>query len=103
VFFTSKILVKINRVSRKISYNQNPVNMLWTVRHEWPAGAIFAFNCYNHHSLLIVRNPDGMPTCMFSREGVTQGHPIAMFCYGIGILPMVRQLKAIYPELKQPW
>jgi hypothetical protein len=26
VFFTSKILVKIYRVSRKISYNRNPVN-----------------------------------------------------------------------------
>ena len=22
--------------------------MLWTVRHLWPAGAIFAFNCYKH-------------------------------------------------------
>jgi hypothetical protein len=44
-----------------------------------------------------------MPTIMFSKEGVTQGGPIAMFCYGSGILPMIRQLKALYPDLNQPW
>jgi hypothetical protein len=73
-------------------------------RHKWPAGARFKFNCYSFHSILIiVRNPGGMPTFMFSKEGVTQGDPIAMFCYGIGILPMIRQLKVIYTALKQPW
>ena len=49
------------------------VNMLWTIRHEWPAGARFAFNCYPHHSLLVVRNPGGKPLTFFSKEGVTQG------------------------------
>jgi hypothetical protein len=62
-----------------------------------------AVNCYSFHSLLIVHNPGGMPTFMFSKEGVTQGDPIAMFCYGIGILLMIRQLKVLYPALKQPW
>jgi hypothetical protein len=61
------------------------------------------FNCYSHHSVLIVRDPGGIAIIIFSKEGVTQGDPIAMFCYGIGILPMIKQLKALYPDLKQPW
>jgi hypothetical protein len=34
------------------------------------SNTIFAFNCYNHHSLLTVRNPDGMSIFIFSKEGV---------------------------------
>ena len=30
------------------------IQMLWTIRHEWPAGAKFAFNCYKHQALLLV-------------------------------------------------
>ena len=30
----------------------NRINILWTVRHEWPAGARFTFNCYCHHGTL---------------------------------------------------
>ena len=29
--------------------------MLWTVRHRWPAGARFAFNCYRHRAQLLLR------------------------------------------------
>ena len=29
--------------------------MLWTVRHLWPSGYRFVFNCYWHHSLLMLR------------------------------------------------
>ena len=28
--------------------NLSRLEMLWTVRHRWPAGAMFAFNCYMH-------------------------------------------------------
>jgi hypothetical protein len=93
------LLIDANNAFNEI----NRINMLWTIRHEWPAGARFAYNCYSHHSLLIVRNPGGIAIFIFSKEGVTQGDPIAMFCYGIGILPMIRQLKTKYPELRQPW
>jgi hypothetical protein len=44
----------------------NRINMLWTIRHEWLAGARFAFNCYIYHCFLFVRNAGGMPTIMFS-------------------------------------
>ena len=30
---------------------------LWTVRHHWPAGARFAFNCYKHWAQLLLRQP----------------------------------------------
>eukprot|EP00957_Ditylum_brightwellii_P017652 1329895-Ditylum_brightwellii.AAC.1 len=26
--------------------------MLWTVRHRWPSGARFMFNCYRHWAIL---------------------------------------------------
>jgi hypothetical protein len=61
------LLIDANNAFNEI----NRINMLWTIRHEWPAGARFAFNCYSFHSLLIIRNPGGIPTFMFSKEGVS--------------------------------
>ena len=44
--------------------------MLWTIRHEWPAGAWFAFNCYKHWCILMVREPGGSHfVIIYSREG----------------------------------
>ena len=31
--------------------------MLWTVRHRWPAGARFTFNCYRHWAQLLLHHP----------------------------------------------
>jgi hypothetical protein len=72
---------------------QNRIEMLWEVRHEWPFGARFVFNCYKHWAVLVLHGNDGL-TVIFSREGVTQGDPLSMFDYGIGILSLIRQLKA---------
>ena len=77
--------------------------MLWIVRHEWPAGARFTFNCYKHWGILMIRNSDGTGTFIFSKEGVTQGDPLSMFVYGIGLLPLIRTLKKSFPELDQTW
>ena len=33
---------------------QSPVMMLWVVRHYWPSGAIFVFNCYKQWGTLVV-------------------------------------------------
>jgi hypothetical protein len=85
-----------NELSRKA--------MLWTVRHRWPAGARFSFNCYRHSALLVVRH-DESHSCeiLQSREGVTQGDPLAMVLYGLALVPLAEKLRAAVPEALQPW
>ena len=41
--------------------------MMWTVRHRWPAGARFAFNCYRHWEQLLIRRPGELPVTILSR------------------------------------
>jgi hypothetical protein len=35
---------------------------------------------------------------LYSKEGITYGDPIYMFIYGIGLLLLIRQLKAKFPR-----
>ena len=78
--------------------------MLWTVRHLWPSGARFAFNCYRHWSTLILRGKDGNSTeLLSSKEGVTQGDPFSMVLYGLDILPLCEILNKYQKELLQIW
>jgi hypothetical protein len=71
------------------------------VRHEWPSRARFVFNCYKHWAVLVLRGNDDHTLFICSKEGVTQGDPLSMFAYGI--LPLIRQLKAKFPQVEQPW
>ena len=64
----------LNKLSR--------LEMLWTMRHRWPAGARFAFNCYNHWAQLLLRQPGELPVTILSKEEVTQGDPSIWFCTG---------------------
>ena len=34
---------------------------------------------------------------------MTQGGPIEMIAYGIGILPLIKNLKQEIPDITQPW
>ena len=34
--------------------------MLWTVKHRWPVGMRFAFNCYKHLAQLLLRKMGGV-------------------------------------------
>jgi hypothetical protein len=91
-------------IDAKNAFNElNRIVMLWIIRHEWPAGARFTFNCYKHWGTLVIRTNDGTGTFIFSKEGVTQGDPLSMFVYGMGLLPLIRVLKKSFPSLDQTW
>ena len=78
--------------------------MLWAVLHKWPSGAQFTFNCYRHWATLVVRDTGhGSSHFLHSKEGVTQGDPLAMIAYGIGVLPLIRELQGAHPRVTQPW
>ena len=63
----------------------------------------YFFNCYRHHSSLVLRNGDGTYNILHSREDVTQGYPLAMVVYDIGVLPLIKSLKSAYHGVTNPW
>ena len=78
--------------------------MLWSVQHEWPSGAHFTFNCYRHWATLVVWDTgDGSGHFLHRKEGVTQGDPLAMIAYGIGVLPLIRELQDAHLRVTQTW
>ena len=76
------LIVDANNVFNEI----NRVRMLWAVRHLWPSGGRFVFNCYRHWSSLVFQNGNGTAIFLNSKESVMQGGPLAIIAYGIGIL-----------------
>ena len=90
--------------ARNAFNDENRTAMLWAVRNEWPSGAQFTFNFYPHWATLGVRNTaDGSVHFLHSKEGMTQGDPLAMITYGIGVLPLIRVLRTDHPQVSQPW
>ena len=73
------------------------------IRHLWSSGYCFVFNYYCNWSSLVVHNRNEMYSFMHSREGVTQGGPLAMIAYGIGIITHIKNLKREIPDVTQPW
>ena len=72
--------------------------MLWAVWHDWLGGAQFTFNCYRHWATLVVRDTaDGSGHFLHSKEGVTQGDPLAMIEYGIGVILIIMDLRISHP------
>ena len=43
-----------------------------------------------------------MESFLHSRKGVSQGYPLAMVAYGIGILPMIKNLQSEFPDATHP-
>ena len=82
---------------------ENRTDMLWAVRFECPSGVLFIFNCCRHWATLVIRAGDGTGHFIFSKEGVTQGDPITMVAYELGILPLIHELRQTHPGVTQPW
>ena len=76
--------------------------MLWTVRHRWPSGARFAFNCYKHWAQLLLRQPGEPPVTIMNGEGVTQGDPLLMVLYVVTLVPLAKELRAADPGAPIP-
>ena len=76
-------------IDARNSFNEeNRTSILRVVRNKWPSGAQCTFNCYRHWATMVVRDKgDGSGHFLHSKEGVTQGDPLAMIEYGIGVLP----------------
>ena len=77
--------------------------MLWEVRHKWPNGAKFSFNCYRHWATLLIRLGNGTGHFLHIKERVTQGDPLAIIAYGLGIPPLIRDLRMSHTRVTQPW
>ena len=52
---------------------------------------------------LICRQSGGEPEIILSKEGVTQGDPLAMALYGISLLPLAEIMPKRFPDVLQPW
>ena len=76
--------------------------MLWTVCHLWWPQSHFVYNCYRHWSSLVLKNGNGMDSFLHSSKGVTQWDLLCMVVYGIGILLLIKNLKAEFPDFTQP-
>ena len=79
------------------------MSMLWTVRHLCCKLSTFTFNCYRHEVRLVCRRPGQVALILLSREGVTQGDPMAMAVYGIALIPLADRLRKESPNVLQPW
>ena len=58
----------------------------------WPHCSHFLFNSHRYQGFAVLFIAHSK-VFLLSREGVTQGDPLAMLFYGIGVLPLTRMLK----------
>ncbi len=68
--------------------------MLWNCRVLWPRCSLFLFNFYRGFAVIALKGAACRTLqVMHSREGTTQGCPLAMLAYSVGILPLISKLK----------
>ena len=86
-----KNLGRVLLIHARNAFNEgNMKQMVWATRHIWPTGARFLFNIYRHHAVLVMRGDKKSSTVfLHSKEGITQGCPLAMLGYGLLILPLI--------------
>ena len=73
-----------------------------TVQHKWPSGSQFEFNCYIQWDTLVIREGNSTGHFLYSKEEVTQGYPLAIVVYVLGILPLIQELQMTHPIITQP-
>ena len=65
---------------------------LWNCRVLWPRCSMFLFNFYRGFPIIILKSADTIHV-LLSQEGTTQGCPVAMLMYSIGVHPLISRLK----------
>ena len=86
-----------------VSNEENWNVMLWAVHYEWTSGAKFTFNCYCHGATRVIWYARGLGHFIHSKEGVTQSDPLSSIVYGIGIMPLIHDLRKAHPKVIQRW
>ena len=51
----------------------------------------------------MIRAGDETGNLLYSKEGLTQGNPLLMVAYGLGILLLIQELQKDHPRVTQPW
>ena len=72
-----------NALNRKVA--------LWHARHLWPRGCRYLFNTYKGWAALVMSGYDS--NVLYSKEGTTQGDPLSMAFYAVGVLPLILKLR----------
>ena len=81
-----------NRVNRAV--------VLWNVQFLCPPLKYILINTYRSPNRILVCDNTGKFQEFSSREGTTQGCPLAMAMYAIALIPLIKELK---PLSKQVW
>ena len=53
--------------------------------------------------MLVIRGDDDNINIPYSKEGATQGDPLSMIIYGVGMLSLTRSLKRQIMDCLQSW
>ena len=78
----------------------NRAAAIWNSRILWSRCSRYIFNAYRGYAILFIA---GSKIYILSREGVTQGDPLAMLVYAIAVLPLTKRLKKNKKNWKQNW
>ena len=76
------LLVDARNLFKKINFT----TMIWHVRNNWKTSGRFCFNTYWHWKVLELR---GNELTVHPKEGVTQGGPLDVIIYGLGVLTLI--------------
>ena len=86
-------------VDAKNAFNSlNRLSALQNIRSLCPSLATILINSYRAPTELFI---DG--DVVLSREGTTQGDPLAMPFYAIATIPIIKQLRSAFDDISQVW